>query len=430
MVFQVYPTKYSDIQEVKSAVIPELKILQVKGGKCCVNAVSAIMALCNQELRSAENTWSLFMKAHSCMQPKKNILELSGGNEHAYSYATKRGKETVALSISPGLEYLCQYKGGTKAIANKEVFLRFIRSFDQQHSTLYASNPGNPECDKKTNDELRTKVADLEQRLRDSEAAASTWEMRVKALETKEKAIESIEELKRKRDDEEYDRKRKLEREEDEEREYRRMCEREQAHEQKEEERDLKITRSIMDYMQGNDATRMVIAPTLNQLLKHRYSDETTRVEFIKNLTKTIDKQTIEYAGVYVLKLQGLPFTHYVGSSKTVIARIEQHRRGDGAFCIKKATAIEQVATLSQGSVENLDDWERIETLTLMYRLGMHNVRGWLFIQQEISDQQRMEITASICAKNKLCLRCGAGSHMVTKCFARSRSFWMGGGAL
>ena len=133
---------YSDVQEVTCTLIPELKILQIKNGKVLVNAVSAIMSLCEQEQRSAENSWSLFMKAHSCMKPTKKISDYPSGNEYAYSYPTARGKETVALSISPGLEYLCQHKGGTKAAANKEKFLQLIHSFKQQQAAPTGSNLG------------------------------------------------------------------------------------------------------------------------------------------------------------------------------------------------------------------------------------------------------------------------------------------------
>ena len=190
------------------------------------------------------------------------------------------------------------------------------------------------------------------------------------------------------------------------------------------------MRKTITEYVHGDETTRLTIEPSLSYLLQYRYSDETARANFIKSLAATKGKHSIEYAGVYTLKLQGMPFTYYVGSSQTVIARIAQHQHGEGAVCTKGATLIEQLPLVTVGNVENIDDWERGETLTLMYTMGINNVRGWRFVQRELTDQQKEEIVGSICARNKLCNRCGFGSHMISSCRARYRSFWMGGGGL
>jgi len=294
-------------------------------------------------------------------------------------------------------------------------------------------------------EELKTKVSMLEQRIEEMKA--------------KDK-LADITELARRYD---YERKRKLDHEQDEEREYRRNREREREHEQQErereqherdreqherereqqernreneqereqyEQRDQVMRTVILEYVHGDEITRLTIEPTLSHLLQHRYSDETARATFIKSLAATKGKQSVEYAGVYALKMQGMPFKYYVGSSQTVMARISQHRRGEGAVCTKGATLIEQLPLVTMGSVESMDDWERAETLTLMYTMGIEHVRGWRFAQRELSDKQKEEIIGSICARNKLCDRCGFGSHMISACYARRRSFWMGGGAL
>jgi len=84
----------------------------------------------------------LFVKAHPCMEHTKDIMELSHVDEHAYSYVTKNGRDSIALSIYPGLEYLCQHKGGAKAAANKEKFLELIQSFKQPQSAATGSKLG------------------------------------------------------------------------------------------------------------------------------------------------------------------------------------------------------------------------------------------------------------------------------------------------
>ena len=68
------------------------------------------------------------MKAHPCMIPMTKTMNSSDTNELTYVYITAHGRQTAALSISPGLEYLCQNKGGIKANTNKERFLELINS--------------------------------------------------------------------------------------------------------------------------------------------------------------------------------------------------------------------------------------------------------------------------------------------------------------
>ena len=134
--------QYSDIQEVACPLIPELKIIRTKDGKCLVTAVSAIMHPCEQEQHTAEKSWSRFQKTHPCMIPTTNTINASGPDEFAYVYITKNGRQTAALSISPGLEYLCQNKGGVKADANKEKFLELIHDFQQPRSSTPGSKLG------------------------------------------------------------------------------------------------------------------------------------------------------------------------------------------------------------------------------------------------------------------------------------------------
>jgi len=200
------------------------------------------------------------------------------------------------------------------------------------------------------------------------------------------------------------------------------------------EEQEALCRKLIVEYAYSDSLTRLSIEPSLFLMLESRFADEGKRNEFIKSIATAAAKPTVEYVGVYVLRLEGLPHTHYVGCSKTVLARIEQHRRGAGAACTAGATSIEVLPLLTlplkEGDDIDLDSWERAETLTLMYTIGIDKVRGWHYVKREHSDDDRRSIHHNICSRNGLCLRCGFGSHMVTNCFARYRSLWMGGGAL
>jgi len=274
---------------------------------------------------------------------------------------------------------------------------------------------------------LQTKLIQSQTMVEELKSKVLTLEQQIEELKAEEKATDFTEVIKR----DEYERKRKLEQEQDEEREYRRNRERERDNEQKEQERDQKMRKAITEYVHGDFTTRLTIEPTLSDLLQHRYKDETARANFIKSLAASNGKkQSIEYAGVYTLKMQGMPFKYYVGSSQTVMARIAQHIRGEGAVCTYGATLIEQLPLVTMGSIECIDDWERGETLTLMYTMGINQVRGWRYVQRELTDQQKEDIIGNICSRNTLCHRCGFGSHMISNCRARRSSFWMGGGAL
>ena len=196
------------------------------------------------------------------------------------------------------------------------------------------------------------------------------------------------------------------------------------------EKQEAKCRKVMVEYAHSDSLTRLTIEPSLHRMLKSSFPDERKRSEFIKSLAVATGRSTMEYAGVYVLKLGGLPYTHYVGCSKTVLARIEQHKRGAGAACTAGAMSIEALPLLTEGSVSDLDAWERVETLTQMYTVGVNKVRGWHYVQRELSDEDKRGIHRNICSRNNLCYRCGFGSHMVTKCFARSQALWMGGGGL
>ena len=99
-----------------------------------MNAVSAMMFLCDQDNKSATASWSQFIKAHPCMAPSINLVDSPDTNEHSYHYIAESEKKVTALSLSPGLEFLCKHKTGAKANANKEKFLGFIHSFKQQYA--------------------------------------------------------------------------------------------------------------------------------------------------------------------------------------------------------------------------------------------------------------------------------------------------------
>ena len=127
--------------------------------------------------------------------------------------------------------------------------------------------------------------------------------------------------------------------------------------------------------------------------------------------------------GVYVLELGDGGF--YVGKSNDIEERLRQHAGGEagkkGAVCAKGFVG--RVAPLTP-RCEDLEAWERAETLARMYKHGIGRVRGWMYTSQEMSETQREHAFAQICEKHDLCRRCGNAGHFVADCIVRTRAMW------
>ena len=97
----------------------------------------------------------------------------------------------------------------------------------------------------------------------------------------------------------------------------------------------------------------------------------------------TVERREWSQSGVYVLKLDDGCI--YVGESKNIFARIENHRQGEGAaWCrIHGVSNLERLDPISPPS-EDHDHWERSETLDRMYKHGISKVRGWAYTQETL----------------------------------------------
>ena len=113
----------------------------------------------------------------------------------------------------------------------------------------------------------------------------------------------------------------------------------------------------------------------------------------------------------------------YIGKSEDVERRVRQHMTGKGTSFLH-TDSIHQVNTITLGPKNDLESWERNETLTQMFRCGMNRVRGWLFSMKELGHAEKEQAFAQVCHKFDLCLKCGRKSHFADKCFARSRADW------
>jgi predicted GIY-YIG superfamily endonuclease len=120
--------------------------------------------------------------------------------------------------------------------------------------------------------------------------------------------------------------------------------------------------------------------------------------------------------GIYVLELaQGRV---YVGHSADVKRRIQQHMTGQGA-AFTKAFPPTGVLLPRLGCVTGSSEAaERDETLRYMFLRGISLVRGWKFVQVQMSDKDERDAEENIRELFDLCRRCGHPGHFVTHCKA------------
>lgn len=144
----------------------------------------------------------------------------------------------------------------------------------------------------------------------------------------------------------------------------------------------------------------------------------------IARLRKFPEHPTYGEIGVYVLQLQKDYF--YVGKSFNIEERIKQHMQHDmfegdykGAYCARNI--IRRVNPLTVSIPNDLEAWERAETLERMYEHGIHKVRGWMFTLPVLTRDMWDSAFRQICERFDLCRKCGAKGHFIQSCAAKDR---------
>jgi hypothetical protein len=131
--------------------------------------------------------------------------------------------------------------------------------------------------------------------------------------------------------------------------------------------------------------------------------------------------------GIYVLKFNdGAKPTFYVGKSKDIDTRVQQHASGEGAGCVS-GRSFTEVKPITSGTSADMESWERSEVLELMYQFGIDAVRGWKYVFSGMPLSQKLSAFDDVCERFDLCRRCGRGSHFVRECEALTTDRWTHG---
>lgn len=115
---------------------------------------------------------------------------------------------------------------------------------------------------------------------------------------------------------------------------------------------------------------------------------------------------------LYVLRLVGGHW--YIGSSKNVTHRYQEHMNGSGCAWTRKYRPIKLVET--KRSVSPYE--EDILTKEYMSKYGIDNVRGGSYSMITLSDAQYEVLEQEIHTATGSCFRCGRDSHWVKDCYA------------
>lgn len=130
--------------------------------------------------------------------------------------------------------------------------------------------------------------------------------------------------------------------------------------------------------------------------------------------SQIVECEAKEYSGPGVYVLQKEDGSFYVGKSLNVAERLKQHANGTGASCAHGS--VRRVPTTTSPIVDDLEAWERAETLTRMRHFGISRVRGWMYTTPKLSDSQREHAFQQVCEKHDLCRKCGNAGHFAAKC--------------
>jgi predicted GIY-YIG superfamily endonuclease len=117
---------------------------------------------------------------------------------------------------------------------------------------------------------------------------------------------------------------------------------------------------------------------------------------------------------IYILKLRGGKY--YIGKTRNIERRWEEHITGCGAGWTKKHIPISLIKTIKSTSQFDEDKYVK----EYMAKYGIENVRGGTYSNIDLDANSIAILEKEIRHSKNLCARCGRDSHYIKDCYAKT----------
>lgn len=119
---------------------------------------------------------------------------------------------------------------------------------------------------------------------------------------------------------------------------------------------------------------------------------------------------------IYILRLS--TGKYYIGKTKNVDKRWEEHISGNGSGWTKKYKPLSLIKSVV--STSHFDEDRYVKEY--MEKYGIENVRGGTYSNMVLDANCIAVLEKEIRHSNNLCVRCGRGTHFVKDCYATTNS--------
>jgi predicted GIY-YIG superfamily endonuclease len=117
---------------------------------------------------------------------------------------------------------------------------------------------------------------------------------------------------------------------------------------------------------------------------------------------------------IYILRLK--EGKYYIGKTKNVDKRWNEHITGDGSGWTKKYKPISLIKTIISTSYFDEDKYVK----EYMAKYGIDNVRGGTYSNIDLDDNTISVLEKEIRHSKNLCTRCGRNTHFIKDCYAKT----------
>lgn len=113
---------------------------------------------------------------------------------------------------------------------------------------------------------------------------------------------------------------------------------------------------------------------------------------------------------IYILRLDDNKY--YVGKTKDLFRRFDEHRSGNGASWTRRHKPIFVERVIENASPFDEDKYVK----EYMCKHGIANVRGGVYVTDRLTEQQIETLVTEIRGASDVCLRCGSADHFISNC--------------